>query len=1147
MDASRRRGRRRSSKAEERVVVACPCGQLVPGSAVRWIELPSRLLTKLEEGTLDELRCSGCGATHAPARSVTVHDAKRGLAFLVLPAAGSASVVAALREHLDRIAAVPDGGFGAHLLSPRIVVGAKDLTQKLDAAANQAAATDAERSELVQLRQQLEQQAAALEERATALAAREDELQRSGAAQREQAAELERLTQASSSDAETLQRRVRDQALRQERREAELASREAEVELQRRTLVERGAELEAERRSLHTERNSLQARDAEVDARAQEILAQARDLEERGGRLRARAKDLDRRSSDLGARQQAMEKQAAELLAREVRLLEADEQLPAGDGLYDLPAPKELAPLSEDTSPGIAPPGKALDIELVPGAVPELPDDAPSLDSLQYLGAEGSPDEDERSPTAPPSGGTPASGPPASLDELVRAMPERAAGHPGLHDVGALATPAGEVPAPSEAPPAATSPPAVSEDGEFLEGAAWTSDMDAAWDLADDGVPRPDADPNLRSDTGLSLHEVGAAVPVDADREATRRVHVQDIAPAKPGVDEVEARARSHEVRPLGPFDSWDAARALGGDRYLAVHEGEVYLCLRGSAGIVSGILERSLDLLIQLHALPAGAAVLLELVGVDLSGLRDEVAYWWVDHRRGPGRETLLTLARSFRPSLVLFDDNGAPVRMLRFERPLEANALRILERAAAWERDRLLDVEAVRTTVLRPEFDRLGQMEHPFHQDAFARIETPAQSRFTLGVLGYWLQPDNRDYLVFIKSFPEEELETLTKRLLRAAMSFGIALPPALEGEALRLGLSEDERGLLAKQLANFAEVSLRIKPNDLDELQEWENWEALLTRCEAAGQDVDDDIVKLAERSMLAVQRLTAPPAPAIIEEAPAGGSASYLGAVAAPPPLQAGAQPPAPVAAQPAAPSGGWPTIQTPAPETLVAMLSDDAMARDALDALASMGAPGTDALVAAIGQEPEGSPRLEPWLQALVGLGPATVGPLAAALEAAGAPRPTLDSAVAALLRGLGEPVLAQAAAELPALRMALERVVLDEALRASASDLAESDEGRPPAGDAPAPTPPPPPGGAQGAAPPPPPRPPSGAHAVVPPPPPPQASQPEQRTPSASVWSGELEALLGVSGEGQKAEESVDDDEIIIDDDDIIEEVEPSS
>jgi len=43
------------------------------------------------------------------------------------------------------------------------------------------------------------------------------------------------------------------------------------------------------------------------------------------------------------------------------------------------------------------------------------------------------------------------------------------------------------------------------------------------------------------------------------------------------------------------------------------------------------------------------------------------------------------------------------------------------------------------------------------------------------------------------------------------------------------------------------------------------------------------------------------------------------------------------------------------------------------------------------------------------------------------------------------------------------------------------------------------------------------------------------------------VWSGELEALLGVSGEGQKAEESVDDDEIIIDDDDIIEEVEPSS
>lgn len=1141
MDPSRRRGRRRSNKQEESVVAACSCGQLVASSAVRWIELPSRLLAKLQDGTLDQVACPSCGALHSAGRAVTVHDAKEGLAFLVVPDARRAWVIEELTDHLLRIQGLDGGAPGAYLLRPQIVFGAEGLGELIAAAARQEDNSEQKDAQLQEMDEELRQRAAAVDAQAVALAARQAELDRAAAEQAAQASALEQRERRIGEDTAASQRRASEQEQRLralDEREGDLAAERADLARRRETLAQREqlvartrAGLDAQLPELQEERRALAARDVEVEARAQELLAQARDLEERGARVRARASELDQRSRDLAERQRSLEQrqreleqQSAELLAREVHLLDADDQLPGGDGLYELPEPKELAPLSGAAGAGQGTGGPALDIELVPGAVPEIPDDAPSLDSLQFLGAEGEGDGDG----APPSSLEPASvGGPASLDELVRAMPERATSQSGLRDLGALGALATPAPPPAPERPASPQPvtqPSVSEDGQFLDDPDWTRDMDAAWDLSPGGAgPGSSAPPAAPPAEGAA--PAGALQPphlepaTDADREATRRVHIQDVAPAKPGVDEVEARARSHDLRPRGPFERWDASQALGGDRYLALHEGEVYLCLRGPAESVAGVLERSLDLRVQLHLLAAGAGVLIELLGVGLSGEREEIAYWWVDHRRGVGRDAMATLSRSFRPSLVLFDDKGSPVRMLRFERPLEANAEQILKRAAQWERHRLVDVAAVRAAVLRPEFDRVGQMEHPFYQDAFARIESPAQSRFTLGVLSYWLQPDNRDYLVFVKSFPYEELETLTKRLLRASVAFGVALDPELEAEALRLGLAGDERALLAKQLANFAEVSLRIKPNDLDELQEWENWEALLTSCEAAGLDVDDDIVKLAERAMLAVQRLTAPPGTQPAEEGgPAAPSASYLGAVAAPPPLESDAAAASPIP-PPAAPEGGWRTIQTPAPQGLVRMLADEGMAHDAEDALASMGAPGVEALVDGIAGEPPDSASLPAWLSALVRFGEQALPPLCEALQSAEAPNPSLDCAVAALLHGLGEGPLAARAADDVALRAALERVALDEGLRALVEPAAPRSA---PAASVPSAPPPPPPAAAGAAG--------SGEHRA--------ASQP--------VWSGELEALLGVDASPGPDLPEVDDPdagEIIIDDDDIIEEV----
>jgi hypothetical protein len=68
-----------------------------------------------------------------------------------------------------------------------------------------------------------------------------------------------------------------------------------------------------------------------------------------------------------------------------------------------------------------------------------------------------------------------------------------------------------------------------------------------------------------------------------------------------------------------------------------------------------------------------------------------------------------------------------------------------------------------------------------------------------------------------------------------------------------AVEHAIIPDQVSLTQRLLANFAEVCVGLRPNDLDPLEEWENWDALIKLAERHGVGMDPDIVELAEGSL------------------------------------------------------------------------------------------------------------------------------------------------------------------------------------------------------------------------------------------------------------------------------------------------------
>lgn len=287
-----------------------------------------------------------------------------------------------------------------------------------------------------------------------------------------------------------------------------------------------------------------------------------------------------------------------------------------------------------------------------------------------------------------------------------------------------------------------------------------------------------------------------------------------------------------------------------GHDRRLLVEDGDVLaLCRVSSAGAADRLLVDEGELRFQLHVTPAGPALALTLVPPDGAPL-----CWPVDPEAHA--DVLDRLARRFAVTIEAVDGEGALVGRRAFDPPLARNVARARARveqlsgATAAAREALLDGDV----------DLVGQLRHNFHEDSFADCRSAAEALLGLGIVGFWTEPERESYLLDVQSFPRVWFDAIVRRVLVAALEFGLMPPPHLEARAIELGLVADPRSLVSRALASFAELNLSVslKRNDLDPLDNYENWERLLTRAEALGLAVDSGLRGLALGAMEAARR-------------------------------------------------------------------------------------------------------------------------------------------------------------------------------------------------------------------------------------------------------------------------------------------------
>ncbi|MCK6569729.1 CpXC domain-containing protein [Myxococcota bacterium] len=339
-------------------------------------------------------------------------------------------------------------------------------------------------------------------------------------------------------------------------------------------------------------------------------------------------------------------------------------------------------------------------------------------------------------------------------------------------------------------------------------GAAWDQSLDAGWAL-DSGEAAPNEDPT---------HVVRA----DQIHPATRN--------------------------PTGPH--FDEARASGRDTYLRLDERRVQAAVRLSAARANAFHTGDAALGVQYHQTPAGPIVDLILTLREGGELVDHV--YWLIEPDAPGVSPLIdTLQRDFVVDVVLHLPDGAFHGRRTFHEPLGSN---LRSAVVAWRAASPgTDPAAARRAFEAADFDRVGRLKHNFHADSFVEIRSAAEAQLALGILSYWSAPERRDYLLRIKSLPESWLETIARRVLQAALDFGLSMEPHLRQRAIELKIADGSAALVKASLANFAEVCLNLKPNDLDPLDVWGNWESLLALADELDVRVDEELEELAALAM------------------------------------------------------------------------------------------------------------------------------------------------------------------------------------------------------------------------------------------------------------------------------------------------------
>jgi hypothetical protein len=614
----------------------------------------------------------------------------------------------------------------------------------------------------------------------------------------------------------------------------ELAARGAELEERERKLAEverlqnlRDAQLTEKEQAVEKQEESVMMREERLKERGEKITRMEDDLRSQQARFEAlevRLQMIEQREAELSANEQAFALRQRTLQDREARLRSVEQETAQEGG-----APKAGA---ADGFVQIAPHAPEQDIVTSLMRDPEH-DEVPADTTQRSRALAALAGALEAAPARRPD----EEAEELSDDDLIEEAEEITA-----DDLieGEAELPTGQVAALAAAAPAASAlaSPVVPRGDAALP---LLPGIEKAPPVAPPPAGMAHRVPLARPTPAPALAPAATPAPAAADAVA------QPPAPEPPPPEPPPPEPPEPSTKPyLEPPAQWVRSgeptfhKVSGGDVYL-------YACLdEATAALVKGDTS---DLWIQLHLMPTYPLISLTLV-LDTTAEELRGLHWLVDIEEDSDRTLLQALRRRFQANVLLFDPKHTLIDEVIFEEPREVNVAQVVDRATQELSEigpsKVSPVQA--RTLFHEAWDWAGKKRHPFTEDAYSEIGSVGEAKLALGILTYWSEPKNHEYLVLTKSVPVDLLDTITRRILDGAIRFGLWLPQSLKERSVALALAADLPALVARLIDTCAALGSDAKGLEIAEAAE--NWQRLLRDADELDVPVSKETLRLAE---------------------------------------------------------------------------------------------------------------------------------------------------------------------------------------------------------------------------------------------------------------------------------------------------------
>lgn len=306
----------------------------------------------------------------------------------------------------------------------------------------------------------------------------------------------------------------------------------------------------------------------------------------------------------------------------------------------------------------------------------------------------------------------------------------------------------------------------------------------------------------------------------------------------------------------------FDTQLAGGQDYYTTIHQGKVLAACRLTRKQLDELLGGGdPGFFVQFSVIENYPLISLLLARQDDQQQPLQTRGWPLDISVDRDQAVIEELSKETAARFAFYEPSGKLLRTLDVQADLAHNMRWIKAKADAYWSDpkrKSGRFGKAADAFMAPDHERLGSMRHPFNSSSFEVIERPSQAKLAAGIVGYWSGGDVFEYLIGNRAFPLETFEQIQQRVIERSAYFGIYLNASLREVAISHGIAKDERALTRHLLANFAEVCAGLRSNDLDPVEQWENWDVLLNLCSELGLQPDEEIVKLAQASLERAQQ-------------------------------------------------------------------------------------------------------------------------------------------------------------------------------------------------------------------------------------------------------------------------------------------------